>query len=1167
MKIPCTLFAIAWFLAQGFVATLFAQDTSDFSLGVRDTAPLSAQDENNAFTVPAGFSVRLFAAEPDIAKPLNMAFDQRGRLWLTNTVEYPYPVKVGPDGLTPNGRDSIKILEDTTGDGKADLVTTFADGLNIPIGLYPYQDGVICFSIPHIWFLRDTNGDGICDKREILLGPFDHTRDAHGLCNAFTRGYDGWLYACHGFNNQSSVSGSDGNRVTLHSGNTFRFQPDGSRIEHFTHGQVNPFGISYDARGDLLTADCHTKPISLLMRGGYYESFGKPHNGLGFVPNVMEHLHGSTAIGGIAVTPNHTSWPTSFRNNALGGNVMTSRIIRNQLTYHGSSLRALARPDFLISADPWFRPVDLQIGPNGDLFIADFYNRIIGHYEVPLEHPGRDRTRGRIWRVSYTDVVKPTADLTKMTASQLIAQFENREPQVRQSAADRVVDHFGTAVAPQLEDGLKHPDPLVKIQCAWCLFCLDLLQSAAFDGLLRDDRAFVRMHGFKILAELKTRPSLAIVDWLVAGLADSEPVVRRAAAIACKSHDSDRLLPAILSCFRKTDPADVHLHHALKLAAHHQLQHGLEPKSGERPHVRDEATVRFLISIYQAIPTKTAAEYIISNLEALPAGSELQDEAIRHAAKHAAASSLDDLAKTIQRRFQDDQTLQVEALAAVTAGLQEQGSTVPSAIRSWALSLANQLLALDASTPGIGWQSLRASTSKQPTQVWAVSKTRKTTNGLNIPLWSSYPNGEQRTGTYRSDPFQLGNKFGFYIAGHDGVPQEAMLENNFVRLRDAHSHEVIRTCRPPRQDDAILQEWDTASLRNRLAYVELVDSNSDPAFAWMAVGGFSQTGLNPHDLLKQRRSGFRLISDLQLHALKPQLCELLRGAPHSGEMQNRAARTLASLQSSATIHAIAETVSLRNLPPAPRRQAIDVLCNQATNVDQIRTVLDQAFRVAATLEQRSLAEHLSVDVPGIGLLLQLIEDGAAGAYLLTIPAVHSNLLAIGNKTQIDSYRQLVEQLPESNGRTNDLIEQKTQLFLRSNHNQVRGRTLFDKHCSVCHQVNGKGRTVGPNLDGIGNRGLARLTEDVLAPNRNVDVAFRAATVVTTDGKAHTGLLRRIDSNHWNIVDSAGSVTLLAPADVEHQLVSVLSPMPSNFDEVLADHQFTDLMSYLLSLRE
>src|SRR5262249_14349441 len=149
-------------------------------------------------------------------------------------------------------------LEDTDGDGKADKITTFADGLNIPIGILPISQGAIVHSIPHIYRLLDTDGDGQADRREILYGTFG-SDDTHGMVNSFTWGFDGWIYACHGYRNTSTVRGADGSVVTMSSGNTFRFKPDGSRVEQVTHGQVNPFGLAFDPLGNLFSADCHSQ--------------------------------------------------------------------------------------------------------------------------------------------------------------------------------------------------------------------------------------------------------------------------------------------------------------------------------------------------------------------------------------------------------------------------------------------------------------------------------------------------------------------------------------------------------------------------------------------------------------------------------------------------------------------------------------------------------------------------------------------------------------------------------------------------------------------------------------------------------------------------------------------------------------------------------------------
>ena len=276
-------FATLLALVLGTITGLAAPDP--FAEGVRTTDPLSPEEQQKTFNLPPGFTVQLVAAEPQLRKPMNMAFDGAGRLWFSESREYPWPTNDHP-------RDTIRILSDFNAQGRAQKVTTFATNLNIPIGLYPFQspssDGsgkltwkCVGWSIPNIWLFEDLDGDGVADKKEIILGPFDHTRDTHGNQASFRRGNDGWIYATHGFNNRSRVAGKDGHEVFFPSGNTYRFRMDGARIEHWTHGQVNPFGLTFDAMGNLYSADCHSSPIYQLLRGGYYPSFGAPDDGLG----------------------------------------------------------------------------------------------------------------------------------------------------------------------------------------------------------------------------------------------------------------------------------------------------------------------------------------------------------------------------------------------------------------------------------------------------------------------------------------------------------------------------------------------------------------------------------------------------------------------------------------------------------------------------------------------------------------------------------------------------------------------------------------------------------------------------------------------------------------------------------------------------------------------
>jgi len=180
------------------IATVSAPATAQKPAPVEDVSSFphrTPDEERRALHVPPGFEVQLMAAEPDIQKPLNLAFDDHGRLWVTDTVEYPYTAK---EGTRP--RDTVKILSDFGADGKARSIQTFADGLNIPIGLIPlpWATAALVHGIPDIFLLRDTDGDGRADAREVVYGVFGH-RDTHGMTNAFTWGFDGWIYACHGY--------------------------------------------------------------------------------------------------------------------------------------------------------------------------------------------------------------------------------------------------------------------------------------------------------------------------------------------------------------------------------------------------------------------------------------------------------------------------------------------------------------------------------------------------------------------------------------------------------------------------------------------------------------------------------------------------------------------------------------------------------------------------------------------------------------------------------------------------------------------------------------------------------------------------------------------------------------------------------------------------------
>ena len=293
--------------------------------------------------------------------------------------------------------------------------------------------------------------------------------------------------------------------MELNSGNTYRIQLDGSRAEQFTHGQVNPFGMCIDPWGNLYTADCHSSPVYQLIRNGQYPGFGRAHDGLGFAPLVIQHTHGSTAISGITWIDND-SWPKEFQNNVLIGNVMTSRVNRDRIDFHGASPKGTELPDLVKTTDPWFRPVNLQMGPDEKLYIADFYNKIIGHYEVPLDHPGRDRESGRIWSITFSGNPKltkgrplPALDDTDGWFKELNHASLSR----RMLATHHLADNGDKAVIEKARDIVLSAGASEHsvAHALWILHRRDELDSATMNRAAEHDSALVRNHFARVLSE------------------------------------------------------------------------------------------------------------------------------------------------------------------------------------------------------------------------------------------------------------------------------------------------------------------------------------------------------------------------------------------------------------------------------------------------------------------------------------------------------------------------------------------------------------------------------------------------------------------------------------------------------------------------------------------
>ena len=863
-------------LAAAFITFHGASAADPFADFVRTSPKLSPGDEQKTFKLPPGFEIQLVASEPEIAKPISMAFDAAGRLWVAETRFY--PVESAAD-KTP--RDTIRILSDFGDDGRARKIETFADGLNTPDAIAPYRNGAVTFSIPNILFLRDEDRDGRAERRDVLFGPFA-TRDTHNMANNFRRGFDGWFYGGHGVANDTRVKGSDGHAIAM-KGSTFRFRGDGSRIELVGRGQVNPFGVCFDPLGNVYASDCHSSPIYQLLYGAFYPSFGHPDDGLGFGPVMMRHSHGSTAIAGLCFYDDDL-WPGEFRGNMFLGNVMTSRVNRDRLVEKGSSRIAEEMPDLLTSSDPWFRPVDVQLGPDGALYIADFYNRIIAHVEVPLNHPGRDRESGRIWRMVYrgTDgklALRARRDLTKAGVVEVTGALGDPNFTLRLTALNLLADTGSPEVIAESRKALMRADanPHSKAGALWVLERAGNLQDTELAAAARDQDRLVRTHALRVLVERKVL-SPAERHLTVSALQDSDPLVQRTAADALARHPAFENIAPLLALRRRATEEDTHLVFMTRKALRDQL---LLPDNFVRLAKAEpsEPDARAIADVALAVPSGEAAAFLLDLVRKYSIDQTALAGHLRHITRHASESGLEPLARFVLEKFGGDLDFQVELFRSVQQGIEQRGIAMPASLRDWGSDLAVKLL--DPRTAQkLAWTNTPLANMANTTNPWFVQMRASADGTVPAPfLCSLPPGGESLTGILRSPEFAIPGRLSFWLAGHDGRPETPLGGKNLIRLRDIATGEILAEAPAPRNDLAQRVAWDLTAHEGRTGVIEIVDADTGNAFAWIAAGRFSPAvavvpEVMPSSIPERQRTAAEFTLKLRLTNLREPLARI-----------------------------------------------------------------------------------------------------------------------------------------------------------------------------------------------------------------------------------------------------------------------------------------------------
>lgn len=506
---------------------------------------LSPADERATFKVADGYDVNLFASEaefPELANPVQMTFDARGRLWVCTMPSYPQYL---PPHL-PN--DQLLILEDTNGDGKADKSTVFAEGLHLPTGFELGDGGVYIAQQPNLLFLKDTNGDDRADFREIVLHGFD-SADSHHSISAFTWGPDGGLYFQEGTFHHSQVETPYGPTRVKNAG-VFRYEPTTQKTDVFvSYGFANPWGHIFDKWGQNFVADA----------SGGANYFGTAFSG--YVD--YEHKHGTLkqfinkrvrpTAGCEIISSRH--FPDEAQGNFLLTNVIGFQgILQHKLTEDGSGFVGTEIEPLLVSTDPNFRPIDQKFGPDGALYLVDWYNPLIGHMQHHVRDPNRDHSHGRIWRVTYNS--KPLLTPPQIAGEpipvllDLLKSYEDRtrylvRRELRERDTDEVVAELKKWVA-----SLDHNDADFehhKLEALWVYQQHNVVNDDLLKELLRSPDYRARAAATRVLGYWRDRVDEPL-ELLRIQVNDDHPRVRLEAVRACSFFQDPAAAEVALEC-------------------------------------------------------------------------------------------------------------------------------------------------------------------------------------------------------------------------------------------------------------------------------------------------------------------------------------------------------------------------------------------------------------------------------------------------------------------------------------------------------------------------------------------------------------------------------------------------------------------------------------------
>jgi putative membrane-bound dehydrogenase-like protein len=1117
------------------------------------------------------FEVSLFASEPEVVKPIWLAWDERGRLWIAETVDYPNELKAEGEG-----RDRLKICEDTNGDGRADKFAVFADQLSIPTGFVFANGGLIVIHSGKTEFFKDTNGDDKADERSVLFSGWG-MNDTHATASNLRYGFDNWIWGTVGY---SGFRGTVGAKLVRFGQGIFRFKPDGSVLEFVRSSNNNTWGLGI-SEDNIIFGSTANGNASMYMPipNRYYEAVnGWSASRLETIADSQRFyplteqvrqvdFHGRYTAGAGSALYTARNFPREYWNRVQFVAEPTGHLLgKFHLEGRGTDFIAHNGRNFAASDDEWTSPVVAEVGPDGALWVSDWYNYVIQHNPTPrgfrtgkgaaYETPLRDKSHGRVYRIVHNKA-KPSQPLRldKAAPSQLVGALKSDNMLWRMHAQRLLVARGNKDIVPAL---------------------LELVQGTSVDEIGLNPaaiHALWTLHGLGVLDGSDQRAT----DTAITALKHPSAAVRRAALDVLPRNEA--ALRAVLDG-KLLDDAD--------------------------PHVRKAA----LLACSELPPSEAAAVAVLAMLQE-PRNSE--DRWIPEAATSAAAHNDAGFLKAALASFKPAASASTDQPSAANlipnSSFEELTDGRPNGWRTTTHSGRGELTVADVGRTGR--RSVKISSEQGGDVSWAVRVPVKPRTDYRLTGWIKTEkaqklgraNGAMFNIHELQDPVRGGTKA---LSGDNDWTQ-VQLNFNSGQMREVTINCLFggwgRATGTAWFDDVELTAAPGSELPGEIGrIVRIVTTHYaqrgpvDSIVATLAA----LKGASPSlvvAILDGLMTGWPEDKSPSLDPARKQTLEaLMQSLPESARdrllalAQKWGQPELFGTSITSILDTLNKQITDASLADAQRTAAAKRLVGLQDKPEVIETVLKQVTLLAppamaggfinALGESRNnrtgqiVTERWATFTPAvrrnaITLLMRRPEWAMSLLEAVQRERIHKTDLAPEHWSQLKqnpnrAVARRAERLAEiSTGISSDREEVVKKLLplAKEKGDLARGKEVFTASCAVCHVFDGQGGKVGPDLTGINSRDRTDILLEILDPNRSVEANYRLWNVTTKDGETFSGRLEAETQTSVEILDTTAQKHVVQRKDITSLEASQLSIMPTGF-EALPPDDLKSLLEYL-----